>query len=138
MDLDNDKYKDIINLPHHVSIKHKPMSLEARSAQFAPFAALTGYEDSVNETARLTDKKIELDEEEMKFINNILQKIKRSIKEKPKVTIIYFIPDKRKEGGSYITANGCVTKIDEDKLLIVLDYKLEIKFDTIIKITIED
>jgi hypothetical protein len=107
------KYDDIINLPHHVSKKHPRMSLEQRSAQFASFAALTGYDGQIKETARLTDERIELDEEIKIDIDNKLQIIQNKIHLKPKVTITYFVPDKKKKGGKYITIKGMVNKIDE-------------------------
>ena len=87
-------YADIINLPHHVSKKHPQMSLEARSAQFAPFAALVGYDGLVKETARLTDEKIEINEEEKEILDNELQLIRRQILDKPAVTITYFVKER--------------------------------------------
>lgn len=94
-------YDDIINLPHYESKIRKRMSLEARSAQFAPFAALTGYDNKVKETARLTDKKIELTDEEYNLINSKLQIIKDHIKEQPEIIFTIFIKDKLKDGGKY-------------------------------------
>ena len=92
----NKNYEDIINLPHYESKKHPRMSLEARSAQFAPFAALTGYEDAVKETARLTDKKIEIDEGLKQILNNKLQYILENNDANPEITFTYFISDKKK------------------------------------------
>ena len=91
------KYDDIINLPRHVSKKHPQMSLEARSAQFAPFAALTGYDEQIQETARITSKRKELNEELKEILNEKLQKIQEKINLKPELTITYFIPDLKKE-----------------------------------------
>ena len=108
-----DNYEDIINLPHYEPKNHQRMSIKARAAQFAPFAALTGYGDMVRETARLTDVRIELDEEEKNMINNKLQIIQSKIKELPKASITYFMPDNRKFGGEYITTTGNIKKIDE-------------------------
>lgn len=107
-----EKYRDIINLPHHVSLKHPQMSLEARSAQFASFAALTGYEDEVKETARLTEERIELDEELKEILDKKINSLKKQIKDSPRVTITYFVPDDKKEGGKYETITGKVKKID--------------------------
>ena len=129
-----EKYKNIINLPHHVSKKHPQMSLYERSAQFAPFAALTGYEDEVEETARLTDRRIEVDEEIKKELNRKLQIIKEKIKLKPSVKITYFIPDLRKDGGKYATLKGIVNKIDEFSQNIILQNKQQIKILDIIDI----
>ena len=114
------KYKDIINLPHHVSKNHQRMSLNNRSAQFAPFSALTGYSEKIKETARITDKKIELDEGLKTVINNRLQIIKENIKSVPQVTITYFIKDQRKSGGSYKTIITNIKKIDEVNKIFIL------------------
>jgi len=130
----NGKYDDIINLPHHVSEKHPPMSLEARSAQFAPFAALTGYDDVIKETSRLTNKKIELDEEQKIILNGKLKIIKEQISIKPKITVTYFIPDLKKDGGNYVTVTGNVRKVDDYMNLIILEDRTEIPISEIIEI----
>ena len=132
MKLDN--YEDIINLPHHTSKTHPRMSLEARSAQFAPFAALTGYDEIVIETARLTNEKIEIDETIKVIIDSELQLIKEHIKEMPLRTFMYFIHDSKKEGGKYVTVTGNVRKIDEYRNMIVLEDKIEIPINDIIDI----
>ena len=88
-----DKYEDIINLPHHVSEKHPQMSLYERSAQFAPYAALTGHGDAIRETGRLTSKRIELDEEEKEILDRKFEIVKEQIKNNIQVKITYFIPD---------------------------------------------
>lgn len=134
----NGKYNDIINMPHHVSKKHPRMSLENRSAQFAPFAALTGYEDEVEETARLTDKRIEITDEIKTEINIKLKTIQEKIYAKPKVTVKYFIPDTKKEGGSYKTVTSNIIKIDKYKQTIVLKDKIEIPINFITNINIEE
>ena len=97
-----DDYSDIINLSRPVS-KRPRMTLEQRSAQFAPFAALTGYEGQVKETARLTNKKIEINEELKEILNKKIQLIQKKIKEQPQIEITYFIPDSKKDGGRYET-----------------------------------
>ena len=130
----NGKYDDIINLPHHVSKKHPQMSLEERSAQFAPFAALTGYEDEVNETARLTNKRIEIDEELKSILDSKLQIIKEKISERPEITLTYFIPDLTKDGGKYATVVGNVRRIDQYKQLVILEDKTVIPIPEIIAI----
>lgn len=107
------KYDDIMDLEHHVSKVHKAMSMHDRAAQFAPFAALTGYEDSIKEKARLTSKRIILDEDSINSINLELESIKFNIKDKPKVKIIYFIKDNTKDGGSYNTIIDNVKRIDD-------------------------
>lgn len=134
MNIDKGKYDDIINLPHYVSKKHPQMSLENRSAQFAPFAALTGYEDEVEETARITDKRIEITDEIKSKINMKLQIIQETIKTNPKVTITYFISDNKKEGGSYKTVTSNVLKIDKYNKQIILKDNKEIFISDIINI----
>ena len=129
------KYKDIINLPHHVSKNHPRMSLNNRSAQFAPFSALTGYSEKIKETARITDKKIELDEGLKTVINNRLQIIKENIKSVPQVTITYFIKDQRKSGGSYKTVITNIKKIDEVNKIFILTNNEKIQIDDIINIS---
>ena len=129
-----DNYEDIINLPHHTSKKHPRMSLEARSAQFAPFAALTGYDEVLIETARLTNERIEIDDTIKIIIDSKLQIIKEHIKEMPLITFMYFVPDSKKDGGKYVTVTGNVKKIDEYRNGIVLENKTEIPIDEIIDI----
>ena len=129
-------YEDIINLPHHISQKHPQMSLEARSAQFAPFAALTGYEEVVKETERITVEKIELDEEEKSILNEQIQYILSNIDKKIKVCIKYFVLDIKKDGGQYIIIKGIVSKIDKYKQIIVVN-NIEINIKDIIKIEME-
>ena len=131
----NKNYDDIINLPHFESKKHKRMSLEARSAQFAPFSALTGYEDIVKETARLTDKKIEIDDEQKQILNNKLQFILKNIDLFPEITFTYFVKDNQKSGGKYIEKTGIIKKIDNINGLIILKDKSKIKINDIINIT---
>lgn len=129
------KYEDIINLKHHVSEKHPRMSRESRAAQFAPFAALTGYDESIKETARLTDKRIELDEGLKIILNNKLQTILQNIKDNPEITFTYFIKDNKKQGGKYITVKGNVKKIDITNGYIILNDKTKIIIKDIINIT---
>lgn len=131
-----DDYSDIINLSRPVS-KRPRMSLEQRSAQFAPFAALTGYEGQVKETARLTDKRIELNEELKEILDLKIQLIQEKIKEQPDVTITYFIPDDKKQGGKYKTVTNSVKKIDTYKNEIILIDGTTIAIDEIIDISSE-
>ncbi len=115
-------YDDIINLPHHVSDSRPQMSRASRAAQFSPFAALTGYDAAVSETARLTDDKLEPDEDTKAKINLCLQIIIDHIDEHPTVSITYFKPDERKSGGAYITQSCAVRRIDEyERVVIALD-----------------
>jgi len=128
-------YDDIINLPHYESKTRKRMSLVARSAQFAPFAALTGYDDKVKETARLTEKKIDLTDEEYNLINSKLQIIKDHIKEQPEIVFTIFVKDKLKDGGKYEEIRGKVRRIDEINEFIILIDKSKIIFNDIVDIS---
>lgn len=131
-----DNYSDIINLSRPVS-KRPRMSLKQRSAQFAPFAALTGYEGQVKETARLTNKKTEINEELKEILNKKIQLIQKKIKEQPQIEITYFIPDSKKEGGRYETVTNSVKKIDTYKGEIILIDGTTIAIDEIIDISSE-
>ena len=128
------KYDDIINLPHHISKKHPRLSIEQRAAQFAPFAALTGYGDAIKETTRLTEYRIELNEEEKESLDKKLQDLKSKISTNPQVTITYFVPDIKKSGGKYITKIGDLKKIDEYKKIVILEDKTIIPIKEIIEI----
>lgn len=130
-------YDDIINLSHHVSKKHPQMPREERAAQFAPFAALVGYEEAVEETARITTKRIELNEEEKNILDMKVNMLKEQIRIQihPEIKIMYFVPDIRKEGGKYVSISGSLEKIDEFKQLIILDDKTEISIKDIITIS---
>ena len=136
MNINDKKYDDIINLPHHVSKKHPQMSLEMRAAQFAPFAALTGFEDEVKETARLTNERKEINEELKEILDSKLQIIKQKISQKPKVTITYFLPDAKKDGGKYVTVTGNVKRIEEYKQVIILHDQTEIPIYEIMDIVL--
>lgn len=127
-------YDDIINMPHHESKTHKRMSMTERAGQFAPFAALTGFEGEVKETARLVDSEILLDEEFKEILDEKLKIIEAFIKDKPIVTITYFIPDKNKNGGKYETITGNIRIIDKVKQVIILSDKRKIDIDKILDI----
>ena len=105
-------YSDIINLPHHVSHNHPQMPMEERAAQFAPFAALTSYDAVIHETARLTDRQVELEEYDNERLNRIFSELMDSLEEHPMVTVSYFKPDEHKAGGAYVTVTGQLKKID--------------------------
>ena len=128
-------YDDIINLPHHVSKKHPQMSIMSRSAQFAPFAALTGYDEAVKETARLTDKRLEIDDGLKNILNNKLQYILENKALQPEITFTYFVYDSKKSGGKYIEKTGVVKKVDLNEKYIMLKDKTKISIDEIINIT---
>lgn len=114
------KYDDIINLPHHVSAARPHMPMIDRAAQFMPFRALTGYEDAVHETARLTDQKIELTEDEKALLDLRLQELADRLAGSPQVTVTYFQPDVKKAGGAYITVAGQLKKMDDFEGVLIL------------------
>lgn len=109
---DQNPYGDIINLPHHVSPTRPRMSMADRAAQFSPFAALSGYGDAVKETARLTGQRIELDESAKAALDEKLRLLAEVIEDRPEAAITYFLPDRKKAGGEYVTTTGQVKKVD--------------------------
>ena len=123
-----DKYEDIINLPHHQSLNHKRMSNYDRAAQFAPFAALTGYDALIKETRRQTNQRITLSNDEAAIISSRLLYLKEHMKERIIISLTFFKKDKKKDGGAYLTINGYIQSFD--------DYHKSIKInDEIIKIS---
>ena len=124
-------YEDIVDLPHHVSRKHPQPTMADRAARFAPFAAITGYEEMVLEEARITDDRIELDENSKAALNEKLNMILEFIDEQPEVSITYFEPDMRKAGGAYITVIGTVKRIDEYEHLVIMTDGKKINIDEI-------
>lgn len=128
------KYDDILNLPHHVSSVHPHMSMHDRAAQFSPFAALTGYEDTVKETARLTDEKLELTADRINDLNQKIAFLKEHAEERPPITVEYFIPDEKKSGGEYVTISGKFRRIDEYNRNMVFTSGEEIPLNDIFSI----
>ena len=115
-------YTDILNLPHPTSKKHPRMTRTARAAQFAPFAALTGYNEAIKETSRLTDEQLDLDDTEKDQLNKKLQQLRQNLPRQLPIMITFFIPDTQKTGGSYQTITGSVKKIQEyERRLIMTD-----------------
>ena len=127
-------YEDIIHLPRHGSATHPHMTAIDRAAQFSPFAALTGYASAIRETARLTSERIELDECMKSALNDRLQVIAGRMNERPEVTITYFEPDVKKDGGAYVTAIGTAKKIDLSERVVVMFDGSVIPFDEIVAI----
>lgn len=113
-------YEDIINLPPHISEKHPQPSMMDRAARFAPFAAITGYEEMVLEEARATEQRMELDEGALAMLNEKLNMIQEALPNAPEVKITYFVPDAKKAGGAYVTVSGCVKKIEEYEHLVLM------------------
>ena len=130
-------YDDIINLPHPISAKHPRMPLYDRAAQFSPFAALSGHGAAIEETARLTDRRIELDEDTKAMLDLKQQILADRIAERPEISVVWFRPDARKEGGQYVTTVGQLKKVDDiarilqlaDGITIPLDEVLELRSD---------
>jgi hypothetical protein len=129
-----DLYEDIINLPHHVSKTRPQMSMIDRAAQFSPFAALTGYDAAIKETGRLTDEKIEMDEEALNILNMKFQLLVDRLADEPEITFTYFKPDERKAGGAYIDVTGKVKKVDDFERLIVMQNGTKMPMDDILNI----
>jgi len=130
------KYDDIIHLPHHRSKKHAPMPLIDRAAQFSPFAALTGHDAAIKETARLTDRKIELDEYEIAVLDEKLQEVREQLKNHPEIEVTWFQPDMRKEGGEYVTGSGKVKKLEEYTKSIIMEDGTRIRIEDIIDLVL--
>ena len=129
-----ENYDDIIDLPHHVSATRPQMPMTDRAAQFSPFAALTGYDAAIKETGRLTDEKIELDEENLKDLNMRFQMLIAHLKDESEVTFTYFKPDERKAGGAYVGVSGVVKKVDNNKRLILMKNGLKLPMDDILSV----
>ncbi len=127
-------YDDILNLPHHVSMTRPHMAAIDRAAQFSPFAALTGYDAAIKETARLTDERVELDEYMKNVLSDRLQIITDRIQEYPEIAITYFQPDVKKNGGTYVTAISAAQKIDKYDRLVLMTDGTAIPIDEIISI----
>ena len=129
-----DQYDDIINMPHHVSSTRPRMSAIDRAAQFSPFAALTGYDVSIKESARLTGERLELDDSQKEDIGDKLRFVMEQLDTDTEIRITYFLPDTRKAGGEYVTVSGAVKKIDEyERMIILIDGK-QIPIDEVIDV----
>ena len=127
-------YDSIINLPHHQSQTRPKMSLLDRAAQFAPFAALNGYDDAVKETARLTDGEAVLDDGQIAWLNERLMILGENTPTDTEVEITYFIPDEKKDGGKYLTITGQVQKILEFEGLVIMQSCEKIPVEKIVSI----
>ena len=130
-----DKYADIIHLPHHVSRNHPQMSMADRAAQFSPFAALTGHDAAIAEAARLTDERPILDESVKQEISNLLQLA--STDSNLVLNIVYFVPDTRKSGGSYTEISGRIKKLIPHEGLIIMEDDTRVKVENVVKVNLE-
>ena len=127
-------YDDIINLPHPTSKRHPRMPIRDRAAIFSPFAALSGHGAAIAETARLTDQKMELDEDTKAELDRRQAVLMEHIAEQPEVTVTWFQPDERKDGGAYLTATGRLKKLDEIQRVLVLTDGTKIPLDDVAEI----
>ena len=128
------KYDEIMGLPHHVSRTRPQIPMSDRAAQFAPFTALTGYDSAIKETGRLTDEKIELNEEALTALDMKYQFLMDALDDAPEVTITYFQPDERKAGGKYVSAVGVVRKVDDFERRITMQDGAKIQMDDVLSI----
>lgn len=128
------KYNDIINLPHHVSKTRPRMSVSDRAAQFSPFSALTGHGDAIKETARLTTRRVELDEGQKDTVNRTLHYLMKNLEKQPMISITYFVPDELKNGGEYVTIRDVLINIKKHEKKLVLQGGTEILFEEIYEI----
>lgn len=133
----DEKYQSIINMQNPTSLKHPRMSRLQRAAQFAPFAALTGHDEKIKETARLTESKIDLDDEQLILLNNKLNIINNFKDLETPVKIVYFVQDLRKKGGKYLEKIGLIKKIDQIERIIIFKDQVKINIDDIIEIDSE-
>lgn len=132
-----ERYDDILNLPHPVSGKHPRMPVSSRAAQFSPFAALTGYDAAIRETARLTDRKTELDDGAKAILDLKQQILTDTLPAKPHVTVTYFLADERKSGGAYVSVSGKLKKIDPVARQLVLTDGTVIPLDDVLDLESE-
>ena len=130
----NNRYDEIMGLPHHVSKTRPQMPMSDRAAQFAPFAALTGYDSAIKETGRLTNERIELDEEALTALDRKYQLLMDVFDDAPEVTITYFQPDEWKAGGKYVSATGAVKKVDDFERQITMRDGTRIPMDDVLSI----
>lgn len=132
------RYDDIINLPHHQSPTRPHMSLHDRAAQFAPFAALVGYDAQVSETARLTDQRITLTESKKAEINAVVLAIAQCLPRRPMVRVVHFVEDQRKDGGAYVDYTGRVKKLNEYEKTILFEDGSAIRIEDVAELSFAD
>lgn len=134
----NPKYSKLKNITRPQYPDLPPMSIEDRAAQFSPFAAVVGYDDAVEETARLTDSMIELSEDEIVLLNEALARLRESIDEKPQIRVTYFVPDVKKDGGEYVSKTGIVKRIDDYENALIFTDGEKVAVSSIIKVEFVD
>lgn len=124
-------YEDIVNIPRHISKVHPQATMADRAARFSPFAAISGYDDMVKEAARVTEERIDITDATKELLNEKLNMIIEFLDEEPEVTITYFEPDKKKDGGAYISITGTVKRIDEYERIVLMSNDKKIRIDEI-------
>ena len=126
------KYDDILHLPHPTSAKHPRMQVSERAAIFSPFAALSGHAGAIAETARLTDQRIDLDEDTRAELDRRQAVLLEHIAEQPEVTVTWFQPDERKDGGAYVTVTGRLKRIDPVERVMTLQDGTSIPLEDVV------
>lgn len=134
----NPKYSKLQNITRPQYPDLPPMSIEDRAAQFSPFAAVVGYDDAVEETARYTDSMVELSEDEIVLLNGALAKLRESIDKKPQIRVTYFVPDAKKDGGEYVSKTGIVKRIDEYENVLIFTDGDKVAVSSVIKVEFVD
>lgn len=129
-------YEDILTMPHHRSTKRAHMTQQDRAAQFAPFAALSGFEGEIDEAGRLTEMEAELSEWAQEQVNEGLQIVQRELGRRPEVTLTYFVPDSRKSGGAYRSVTARVRKILETERILLLEGDVRVPIEQIVNIAV--
>ena len=134
----NPKYSKLKNITRPQYPDLPPMSIKDRAAQFSPFAAVVGYDDAVEETARLTDSMVELSEDEIVLLNGALVRLRESIGDKPQIKVTYFVPDTKKDGGAYVSKAGIVKHIDDYENVLIFTDGEKVAVNSIIKVEFVD
>lgn len=132
----SDDYKDIISLPRHISKYRRPMEMAKRAAQFAPFAALAGFEEEISEVARLTEARADIADHQEEIISRNLSYIKENIGSKPEATLTYFKEDDLKEGGSYISLSGRIKEISQDEKVLIFEDGTKVRIADLVEVNI--
>ena len=130
------KYDDIISLPHPVSKTHPPMPRAERAAQFSSFAALSGYEEAVEESARLTEMRTELDRDALEALDGTVRALRAELDAQPAIEVRFFVPDERKAGGRYETLRGHVRRLNEADRTLILTDGTKIEIDSVVDLTL--
>ena len=134
----NPKYSKLKNITRPQYHDLPPMPIEDRAAQLSPFAAVVGYDDAVEETARLTDSMVELSEDEIVLLNGALVRLRETFGDKPQIKVTYFVPDSKKEGGEYVSKTGIVKRIDEYENELIFTDGEKVAVSSIIKVEFVD